>query len=938
MRRRQTDTILHGLSRLVEAQSERLTDGQLLNRFAATRDEGAFAALVHRHGPLVYGVCRNILRHEHDAEDAFQATFLVLARRAGAIREYRAIGSWLHRVAYRVSMKARTGAERRRRREDRAARPPEDWSTTELAWRELQAMLDEELNRLPGKYRAPFVLCCLAGKSKTEAAAELGWREGTVSSRLAQARTRLRARLARRGVALSAILSGLAISHSRPATAVPAGLVVATQQAAPAFAADEAVASGSADLARAMLRAGTLARLAIAGVVVAVVGLVGTATAVALHWPRPEGPEEPTAPAVALPAPANNMTVGGSVIGPDGKAVPGARVVVMVDLYPQPGELRVPSRVGALILGKGATDDSGEFRLAVPQTTTIHNRLTALASVPGFALSSVELNTPTITASEHKLDEIRLVRGTVARALVLDPDGRPARGVKIHVLGMQRNAPQLGILYHEPPVPIPGWPGPITTDAEGYLNIPDVVAGTKVTCQVRDDERFATDWLAFTTPDTKAQPPVLKLSPPRAVEGRVTAADSGLPLANTPVVVRTSMPPTATLPGVVEGCTDGQGRYRVRPFPGPRVTVSVHPHTGEPYPELQQEIEWPQGNPGLQVDLSTQRGVLIRGKVREEGSDRPVAGAVVHYNWADDLRPIPGRPGARLRTRDTRSGPDGTFVVAVPPGLGHLLVKATEPDYIHAEITWGELDGGRRGGHSWFPDAFVRFRVKPTDGPQEVTLRLRRGVTVRGRVVGSDGRPVSSAMLFSKSYIPASYYPKHFEVEGHNLPVRDGRFELPGCEPDAKVSVWIYDPETKEGAVAELPTGAGAEPEVRLAPCASARVRFVDAGGLPIPKPSMTNFTLVLRDGLDRNKARDNGTPAALELSPYRIHGRTFELAEAGGGYLVLPRLIPGALYAIQASQKKGPRDPWDWSERVTFTAPPTGRIDLEPIPIRPLR
>jgi RNA polymerase sigma factor (sigma-70 family) len=213
MRRRQTDTILHGLSRLVEAQSERLTDGQLLNRFAATRDEGAFAALVHRHGPLVYGVCRNILRHEHDAEDAFQATFLVLARRAGAIREYRAIGSWLHRVAYRVSMKARTGAERRRRREDRPARPPEDWSTTELAWRELQAMLDEELNRLPGKYRAPFVLCCLAGKSKTEAAAELGWREGTVSSRLAQARTRLRARLARRGVALSAILSGLAISH-----------------------------------------------------------------------------------------------------------------------------------------------------------------------------------------------------------------------------------------------------------------------------------------------------------------------------------------------------------------------------------------------------------------------------------------------------------------------------------------------------------------------------------------------------------------------------------------------------------------------------------------------------------------------------------------------------------------------------------------------------
>src|SRR5262245_5167365 len=111
MTTRRAETVLHGLSRLAAEQSAQFTDGQLLRRFAAHRDQGAFAVLVHRHGPLVYGVCRNILRSQHDAEDAFQATFLVLARRAGAIREGQALGGWLYRVAYRVAMKLRRSGD-----------------------------------------------------------------------------------------------------------------------------------------------------------------------------------------------------------------------------------------------------------------------------------------------------------------------------------------------------------------------------------------------------------------------------------------------------------------------------------------------------------------------------------------------------------------------------------------------------------------------------------------------------------------------------------------------------------------------------------------------------------------------------------------------------------------------------------------------------------
>src|SRR5947208_1387897 len=140
MGNRQANGLLQGICQLAAARAAQQSDGQLLERFAAHRDEGAFAALLQRHGGLVYGVCRNVLRNDADAEDAFQATFLVLAKKARAIREERAVGGWLHRVAFRVAMKARRAADRRRQQESQAQRPAEVRSGSEMAWRELQAL------------------------------------------------------------------------------------------------------------------------------------------------------------------------------------------------------------------------------------------------------------------------------------------------------------------------------------------------------------------------------------------------------------------------------------------------------------------------------------------------------------------------------------------------------------------------------------------------------------------------------------------------------------------------------------------------------------------------------------------------------------------------------------------------------------------------------
>src|SRR5262245_14585360 len=150
------------------------TDAQLLERFVSRREEAAFAALLQRYGALVLSVCRRVLRQEQDAEDAFQATFLVLARKAVSIDKRASVGSWLYGVACRLAAKAKVATARRRARERPLPDLPAAEPVPEGIWRDLRPVLDEEVSRLPDKYRAPFVLCCLQGKTNEEAARQLG--------------------------------------------------------------------------------------------------------------------------------------------------------------------------------------------------------------------------------------------------------------------------------------------------------------------------------------------------------------------------------------------------------------------------------------------------------------------------------------------------------------------------------------------------------------------------------------------------------------------------------------------------------------------------------------------------------------------------------------------------------------------------------------------
>lgn len=214
------------------------TDGQLLDRFV-TGDGGGtdltFAALVERHGPMVLRVCGKVLADPHDAQDAFQATFLILAQRAGTIRRRESVGSWLHGVAVRVARVARAAAARRRAHEQRAAALiSTTHASSSFDLTDLGPALHEELERIPKQYRAPLVLCYLEGLTHEQAAEHLRWPVGTVRSRLARGRERLRGRLVRRGLAPSVGALGLLTAESASAS-VPIGLVDVTVRAASQF-------------------------------------------------------------------------------------------------------------------------------------------------------------------------------------------------------------------------------------------------------------------------------------------------------------------------------------------------------------------------------------------------------------------------------------------------------------------------------------------------------------------------------------------------------------------------------------------------------------------------------------------------------------------------------------------------------------------------------
>lgn len=468
-----------------------VTDGQLLERFLSQKDESAFALLVRRHAPMVWGVCRRALRH-HDAEDAFQATFLVLARKAESIRQRESVGSWLYGTAYRTALEAR--AVRRRSREVQVDAVPEPELAGTGSDPDLRALLDEELNRLPDKYREALVLCDLEGRTREDAARHAGLACGTLSGRLTTARRLLAERLARRGL-LPTTLLALLLGRKASATSVPESLVTCAITTALGSTPAPPVA---ANLAEGVLKAMapnklTLARVTLLALVALGVGAI--LLAVRGSAAEGEGPVKENAPFFAAPLPASD----------DKKpAEPPAKEKAKED---KDHELHV---VG---VGSGFTKSNGQ----------IHgDRAQVQVSRPGKKVTLV------LVAHKPMTWEVGVSKGTTIEKVILGGNKAAVKGLpeKVEVIEAFRGAKDAKLPFAAYKVDDPGFRSIVEAldDMTGrklssFTGVDRADADSVIAVEdVSDDERFSID---YPKPVPAAKLPKLTFQAHREVPGKL---------------------------------------------------------------------------------------------------------------------------------------------------------------------------------------------------------------------------------------------------------------------------------------------------------------------------------------------------------------------------------------------------------------------------------
>jgi RNA polymerase sigma factor (sigma-70 family) len=859
---------------------EDASDADLLGRFRTGREERAFAALVRRHGPLVWGVCWQVLHHRQDAEDAFQGTFLLLARHAGSIRDGQALASWLYRAAYRVATKAGQNMARRRAQEQKAERRQVSRPEAEAAWREMQACLQEEVERLPEKYRAPFILCCLEGHSGAEAARLLGWKEGTVTGRLSEARKLLQRRLAHRGVLLSAVLSAAAVGRAGAAAACTA-LAEETVAAALSFTAHAGGAVGAP--ARAAALAAAVGRQMLAGKlkvatavlllasVVAGAGLMAREGTAAAEGTPAASSSPPAARKTAAPRATpgaveqDGITLRGRVLDPDGRPLAGA------SLYLLGGEGDSAARVRA------TSEADGRFHLRSPRDG---GPLFATADGYGPAWYR-DFGKPTGITLQLVRDDVPVV------GRILDLQGKPVAGVKIKVNALKASPTGrldawlaatrirndgLPVEYEylpmlSSPALVRLYPGTVT-DRDGRFRLQGVgrervvaliVEGPAIeTAEInaatrRGMPRVILPWYGEFPGTTESRYHAAEFAyvaaPSRPVVGVVRDLATGRPVAG--AVVRAQSTVGNPLYRV-QTKTGADGRYRLTGLPkgreGQSVGVVAQPPPDQPYLAVKKAAAGPGLEP-VHLDFDLKRGVWVEGRVTDKATGRGVESLMLYYVFRHALAKgedqslfIPAQGGD-----DYRTDKQGRFRFVAYPGRGLLGARAVGDTREHYGISIGAQDI-KGGDHTpdvtpfptypleasaWDADAWKEVRPAAGPGPVTCDFFLDPGRTLQVHIEGPDGKPLGGALVHGQ-FARESWGP----VPGTDL-------TLGGLEPGKGRTLLLQHRGKGLAGVATIPGDKQGGVVARLQPAASVSGRLLDDEGRPWRHAEITvRFTL----------------------------------------------------------------------------------------------
>jgi RNA polymerase sigma factor (sigma-70 family) len=881
----QVGAVLRYIRKLAVPESdEQLPDGQLLERFATHRDQAAYATLMKRHGPMVLAVCRSVLHDPHDAEDAFQATFVVLAQKAGLIQRQQALSSWLYRVAYHLAMKAQARASRRRAQERKAAGTVSADPLFDMNLRELREVLFEELQLLPEKYRAPLVLCYLEEKTQDEAARVLGWTKGAVKGRLERGRDRLRARLARRGLELSLGLFVTGLAQNSASATIPAQLADSTLKAGLALA-----TAGSGDPCRALAAEGIISsevaaliqgakhtmitgklKIAIAVLLAVTAGATGLgalrhnlladneAETKPIQVQRQEA-EQGQAPSAKpeAPAVAESLRVHGRVLDPDGKPAAGAK------LYLGPTALGADRPAPP----RATTGIDGRFEFTfrkseLDKTYSEEPKATVLAMAGDFGCDFATVETPDTELT------LRLVKDLPLNGRILDQDGRAVAGVKVKVgwvvayPGMDlkevledMRAGRLERLNRATKGwtgPLPGQPKVLTTGADGRIRLSGFGRDRIVTLQV-EGPGIVSGWVhAMTRPGEPVD-----LSPyqryygatfvhlaqiSRPIRGTVRDKVTGKPVASVEIAGNGMMRVTTR--------TDKDGRYELRGLPkSQRYDLEVLPANGQTYFGGWLHVDDAPGLDPLVADFELVPGIPLRGRVTDKATGKPVPGAHVDYHALfpnPHIGKVTGLPGGYGPHADATSGPDGTFILGVLPGPGAVGVTGPKQDsYMPALVTSRDLDGFSKnwkpgpgntddaltiaaGGNSMSFIVQQKYNALVLIDPEEKAESLTRDVVLEpgrtrtGTVVGPDGKPLAGVSIHGLTWSGTET-------------LKTAAFTVQGLNPRRPRELLFLHKEKDLGFFTVLRGEDSTPLKIKLQPCGSVSGRIVDKDGQPVP-------------------------------------------------------------------------------------------------------
>jgi RNA polymerase sigma factor (sigma-70 family) len=852
----QLDTLLRHIENLAAGSRVReATDRQLLDDFVDRGNEAAFTALVSRHGPMVLRVCRRVLFHEQDAEDAFQATFLVLVDRAGSIRKRDTVADWLYGVAFRTAMKAKRSAARRRNHEARR-RADAPQNTAGPTWDDVQAVLDEEIQRLPARFREAFVLCVLEGKGGREVAAELACSEGTVKSRLNRARQQLRKRLTRRGIQLAALLAALSVGESGSRAAVPALLARATIRLGLLAAAGKStggvIPPHVAALAAGVTRAISVTKFKIAVVTLLSVGLLaGFAGVIArggFAAPGKNGTPAPTKrPAVEkakgaqqqAPADKQSIAVRGRVFRPDGKPLAGAKLyqTFWMDFF--------NGNPGPAPKLRGTSGPDGRFHFTVSREELAKNPkavLQVVAVADGFGPDWVRVE----KAGARPLN-LRLVKDDMPiRGRILNLEGRPISGAAIRPLGLMTTAnedltPWLQAIkdhkrfQHRDILTkqlfgfaggIPGLPPVVKTGADGRFRLTGIGRERVVTVRI-GGPKVRNEWAMILTRsvpkfqifDSPAS--VTKFAaygatfdhvtaPAKPLIGTVKDKDTGKPLAGVKIQVEGSF---------LHVMTNREGTYRIESLPGDYAgqndfgtPILAIPPAGQPYLVGFKEVKPGPGLEATTVNYQLKRGVWAQGKVTDQATGKPVQAYIQYQPTADnphrkDAADFTRFPTIAAELYSTRS--DGTFRLPALPGPGVITARGPYGHYLR--------DG--------------TVQINPTQGGKavECTITLQPGRTLTGAILGPDGKPLTGVRVFNMK-------PLHFWTP---QPLKTASFRLTAVDPRGRRTLVFQHAEKHLVKALELQGNTPSPITVQLERAATITGRLVDEEGQPRPRVNL---------------------------------------------------------------------------------------------------